>query len=394
MRTTVRLSLCLSTLARVASAQPTEPPPAKSDAETVEPAKPIVTVGGYLETYYQLNLRVPSNQITSLRGYDNRDRTFTLANAAIDLKGERGPLTARLIFQVGATGSTYYLGEPPLPGATGVNATNSELWKYIQTATLAYHAPADVLVEAGLFLSPIGPEVIPIKDNWSYSRSNLFFGLPAYHTGARASRSLGGNWTGTLAMYSGWNSVVDNNRTPSVSVSASHVTPKLTAQLLYFGGNERAPGSPEGTPWRHLVDAYAQLAIDDRFAVLVHGDAGIERNAIGTSGWAAAQVAGKYQLAPKLYAAIRGDYFREWVAEANGETAAAIFWPADWMASATGTFAVQPADGLSVRLEYRHDQSSGEVFFGGEVAGDGVATPFVPNRRRQDTVTLGAVAWF
>ena len=363
-------------------AQPAEPP--------AEPAKPVVTIGGYLETYYQINARRPSNRITALRGFDNRDRTFTLSNVALDVKGERGPVTARVILQVGATGSTYYLAEPALPGASGSNATSGELWKYVQTATLAYKGPKEVTLEAGLFLSPIGPEVIPIKDNWSYSRSNLFFGLPFYHTGVRASRPLGGGWTATLAAYSGWNSVVDNNRTPSVAASALYASKTVTAQVLYFGGNERASGAPEGSPWRHLVDAYAQIAINDAFAILVHGDSGAERNAFGTSGWAAGQVHGKFQIVPKLYAAIRGDYFREWVADG----ASPMFWPARWMASATATLALQPGDGLSFRIEYRHDHANDDVFFAGDVVGDGDAMTFVPNIDHQDTITLGAVAWF
>jgi len=392
--------ICLGVGSTLAAAQPdpivTPEPPATSPTVTKPeaPAKPTITIGGYLETHYQLNLRRPSNQITALRGFDNRDRTFTLANAALDVKGERGPLTARLILQVGTTGSTYYLAEPALPGASGVNASGSELWKYLQTATLAYQAPKAILVEAGLFLSPIGPEVIPIKDNWSYSRSNLFFGLPAYHTGARVSRPLGGGWTGTFALYSGWNSVVDNNRTPSVAVSALYTSPSTTAQVLYFGGNERASGAPEGKAWRHLLDAYAQVAINDELSLLVHGDVGAERNTFGTSGWAAGQVQAKYQLTPKLYAALRGDYFREWVADDSGMTASAIFWPTEWMASGTATLALAPTDGLSIRLEYRHDQANDDVFFAGDVAGDGAAMPFVPDNDQQDTITLGAVAWF
>src|SRR5262245_24370576 len=105
----------------VAAAQPDAP----------VPAAPEVTLAGYVETYYQLNFRRPSNRITNLRGFDNRDRTFTLSNVALDGKGVRGPVTARVILQIGATPSTYYLAEPALAGAGGANATGPEVWKYI-----------------------------------------------------------------------------------------------------------------------------------------------------------------------------------------------------------------------------------------------------------------------
>jgi hypothetical protein len=353
-----------------------------------------VSFGGYVETYYSLNLRLPSNHINNLRGFDNRERTFTLSNVALDGSGERGPLKARLVLQVGTTPSTYFLAEPSLAGTAAVNATNGELWKYVQQATLAYAGPGELVVDAGLFPSPVGLEVIPVKDNWNWSRSNLFFGLPFYHTGLRAAYPLGHGWTGMLHAYNGWNSVVDNNVYPSIGLSVTYADEKTTAQFLYFGGIERPTGAPEGNAWRNLFDAYTTYAISDQTSIAFQFDAGVEPNNFGTSAWAAGALYGKVQLSSKLYAAARGDYFREWVAEKSGVSAAAIFWPTQWISSGTVTLAAQPIDGLSVRLEFRHDHAKTPAFFGGTVAGDGVTTPYVPNRRAQETLTLGATAWF
>lgn len=385
MRRTVPVAVVLA-WSGVAAAQ-SEPAPAPEP----EPEPEIkLSVGGYVEAYYQLNWRRPSNRITNLRGFDNRDRTFTLSNVAIDAKAERGPLTARVILQIGSTPSTYYLAEPALPGAGGANATGPELWKYVQQATVAYTATSGLVVDAGLFPSPIGPEVIPVKDNWNWSRSDLFFGLPFYHTGVRAAVPLGGGWTGMLHAYSGWNSVVDNNAYPSVGASAAYAGAVVSGQLLYFGGIERSPGAAEGTAWRHLLDAYATIAVTDQVSVLAHVDGGVEPNDLGTSGWLAGALYAKVALAPALYAAARADYFREWIAEDDaGTTAAAIFWPTGWIASGTATVAYQPTPGLSVRLELRHDHAKTPVFFGGDIDAAGT-----PNRRAQDTVTLGVTGWF
>ena len=49
---------------------------------------------------------------------------------------------------------------------------------------------------------------------------------------------------------------------------------------------------------------------------------------------------------------------------------------------------------MSVRFEYRHDHAQDDSYFGGTVQGDGVTVPYVLNRELQDTLTLGAVAWF
>jgi hypothetical protein len=369
-------------------------PPIGAPPEDKKSDEAKLTIAGYLEAYYQAHFQDPSNRITNLRGYDNRSRGFTLSNVAIDLKGEKGPVTTRIILQVGHTPSTYYLAEPASPGTGAVNASSSELWKYLQTATVTVKGPSDTTFEAGLFPSPVGIEVLPIKDNWNWSRSNLFFGLPGYHTGARISHPLGGGWTGTFHLYNGWNSVVDNNDTPSLAASAGYASASTTAQLLYFGGVERASRAPEGKPWRHLFDALVQYAVTSAVTVAAQADAGFEPNDIGTSSWGAAALCGKLALSDKLYAAVRGDYFYEKVAEANGMTASAIFWPAKWVAEATATLAYQPADGVSIRFEVRHDQAQSDAFFGGTVAGDGVATPYVFNRRTQDTAMLGVTARF
>lgn len=376
-----------------ATAQPA-PTPSSEPAAPAEAARPVISVGGYIEAYHQLQFQDPSNRITNLRGYDNRSRTFTLSNVALDVKGEAGPVTGHVVLQIGHTPSTYYLAEPASPGTGSVNASTGELWKYLQAANLTAKAPNDFVIEAGLFPSPIGIEVLPVKDNWNWSRSNLFFGLPAYHVGAMVSHSIATGWTGKLHVYNGWNSVVDNNGYPSVAVSAAYASDRTSAQLLYFGGIERPDGAPEGKAWRHLFDALVQTALTDKVSVAAQGDAGFEPNDIGTSSWAAVAGYAKLQLSPKLYGVIRGDYFYEKVAENNGTTASAIFWPVKWVAEATATLSYQPIDNASVRLEYRHDQAADNAYFGGDVTTDPTTQAFVPNRKSQDTVTLGVTAWF
>lgn len=64
------------------------------------------------------------------------------------------------------------------------------------------------------------------------------------------------------------------------------------------------------------------------------------------------------------------------------------------VAEGTLTLSYQPIDNASVRLEYRHDQAADNAYFGGDVASDSTTQAFVPDRKSQDTVTLGATAWF
>jgi hypothetical protein len=83
-------------------------------------------------------------------------------------------------------------------------------------------------------------------------------------------------------------------------------------------------------------------------------------------------------------------------ATGGGRSSLPLYWGgAEWVTSGTVTIDTRPHDQLSVRLEYRHDAAERPLYFGRDVQGDGgVAAPYVPNARTQDTITLGATAWF
>jgi hypothetical protein len=372
--------------------------PAQCAEEEAAPAPEpqAYTLGGYAEAFYQWNFRAPSNDITNFRGFDNRHNTVTLSNVALDLQWDYKNIVGRAALQVGHTPSTYYLAEPALAGASGANATGADLWKLVQQAYVGYRfgVGRGLLLTAGLFLSPIGPEGIAVRDNWNWSRSNLFFGLPFYHTGVRVMYPLSDAWAITLAGYNGWNSVVDNNDEKSVAAQLTYTRPdKLALSLLYFSGVERATGAPEGRPWRHLFDAHATFYAASFLTLLAHANAGFERSRFGTSAWAAGALYARFRVLPELFLAARGDAFYEDPASSSAGAASPIFWPVAWVASGTATVDYRPHERVSNRLEYRHDQAEGDMFFGGEVEGDGAAAPFVPNRSAQDTLTLGITTW-
>src|SRR5262249_30263027 len=165
------------------------------------------------------NFNHPSNRITNFRGFDNRENTFMVSNAAATISFEKAAVSSKLTAQVGQTPNTYYLGEPSAAGTSSTGATDATTTgKYIQEAWLGYKAPvgSGLLFQGGIFLSPIGVENMPIKDNWNWSRSNLFFGLPFYHAGIKATYPLSGKWTVELMVCNGWNNITDNNHPKSL----------------------------------------------------------------------------------------------------------------------------------------------------------------------------------
>jgi hypothetical protein len=373
--------------------------PATSRAEQVVLASGSgshLSLGGWAETAYQWNFNQPSNRITNFRSFDSRSDSFLLQNAAVDLVGGAGPMSLHLTLQFGLTGDSYYLAEPSLPGASGAAATSLEIWKHVQQAVLGYQAPLGrgLLVEGGLFLSPVGLESTSVKDDWNWSRSTLFFALPAYHTGLRLSYPLDDRVTVVGMVSNGWNSVVDGNDSKSVALYADYfVTERITAQVLYFGGVERPRGAPEGKPWRNLFDVFAIWQATPALGLAFQADAGFEDGRLGTSSWEAGAVYVRVQPASWLYLSGRADVFVEQVGTSPRGAASSIFYPTGRVVSGTLTADLRPHPQLSLRTEYRHDAATSPIYFRGSVPMDD-AGAFVSNAGAQDTVTEGLVAWF
>ena len=380
--------------AQVAEAPAPPQPPVDKPAFKITPL-------GYVEAHYAYNFNRPSNGITNYRGFDNRHNTFTLANAVLGVNAETGPITTRVVLQIGSTPSSYYAGEPAFAGAGGANASSSELWKYLQEANIAWKAPVGrgLLLQFGLVPSPIGYESFAVKDNWNYSRSNLFFGLPYYHAGLRATYEWTDRLSTTFSVFNGWNSVVDNNEEKSIQANVTYVVPdKLRLQLLYFGGIERTLNArPEGPYWRHHFDAVGQVDATPWLSFAAQADYGFENNRIGNARWWAGALYARVKPIDRVYVALRGDRFTEHLGgDGTGRLTSPVFWNGvEWVSSGTATLDVRPHDQISVCLEYRHDVADSPLYFGRDVAGDGsAASPYVPNARTQDTLLLGATAWF
>jgi len=400
----------------------TEPPPApqkrdetnvdpdpSEDAPRPRPAKKLeVTPIGYVELYYAYNFNRPRNQITNYRGFDNRHNTFSLSNAALGAQGDYGDVSTRVILQIGSTGATYYLaGEPTRLGTSAANTSDATLWRYLQEASVTYHAPIGrgLRIQAGLRPSPIGFEAFAVKDHWTWSRSNLFFGLPFYHVGVRFKYDWTDRWTSTVAIYNGWNGIVDNNEEKSIETHTTyHIADKLMVRGLYFGGVERPTGSPEGPYWRHHFNAVAQWQIAPWLSTAAQADFGFEPNRFGTARWWAAAAAVRvrvFSLLKGVYFVYRGDRFHEHLATSssgvNRRTSTPLFWGgAEWVTSGTSTIDFRPHDNISIRLEHRLDVAEAPLYFRGDtIQGDGsAAAPFVPNTRYQETILLGTTAWF
>jgi hypothetical protein len=353
-----------------------------------------VTPTGYVEVFYAYNFNRPSNGITNYRGFDNRHNTFSLSNAALGAFFEAGPVGGKIMLQIGSTPSSYYSSEPNLSGAGGANATNAELWKYIQEAYVTYKAPLGrgLLLQAGIVASPFGRESFAVKDNWTWSRSNLFFGFPYYHTGVRATYEWTSELSSTFSVFNGWNNVVDNNEEKSIQTNTTYrFSEDAFVNALYWGGIERNTGSPEGPYWRHHFDLVAEAKLLSFLSGYVQADYGWEPNRIGTASWWAFAGAARFRIIKQLHLAVRGDRFHEHLATGATRSSTPIFWGgSEWVSSGTATADLRPYDQISFRLEGRHDIAEQPLYFRRDVD----RATNAPNARTQTTVLLGVTAWF
>lgn len=368
----------------------TRPLEAAAVAPAAPSASPLVlssgraalTLTGYVEAFYQWNFNRPDDGVTAWRGFDNRHNTVTLANAVLGASWRYRATFGRLDLQVGHTPESYYAAEPARRALGGAGATGPELWKYLQQATAGAQAGA-WSIEAGLFLSPIGPESMAVRESWNWSRSNLFFGLPFYHAGLRVTWRPAGPHALAAGVFNGWNSVVDNNVAKSVLLQYTYApSADLTLNALYFGGIERDRADAAGVAWRSLFDVYLRARVARRVTLMAHLDAGFEPNARGLNRWFAVAGYARFELTDALRLALRADFFLDG-APPGGQR---IFWAADWMTSQTVTLEYAPLEHLSVRAEYRHDHAAAPVFFEAGATG--------PTTARQNTLTLGMVTGF
>ncbi|HVH46670.1 MAG TPA: outer membrane beta-barrel protein [Labilithrix sp.] len=374
--------------------EPASEPPKKEDES--DPDEKKFTLSGYVETFYQYNFNNPGNGISNYRGYDTRHNTLTLANAVLDAGFRAKNLLARLALQFGHTPATYYAQEPSLGGTDGAGETDAKLWRHLQRASVGWQATKSLLFEGGLFLTNIGVESLVVKDNWHWSRTNASVRLPNYSSGVKATWHATDRLDVSTGVFNGWNSIVDNNDEKSVLVQAQYkVKESLSTSAAYFGGIEREGGAVEGRAWRHAFDVYAQVSATKWLELAAEGSGGWEANRFGTQWFTGASGYVRFKTLEWLYVALRGD--RLWEdpsANARG-TARPILIPAKYITSATATLDARPIKGLSLRLEGRHDIAARDLFFKGNVAGDGSeAAPYVPNARVQTTLLAGAVAWF
>jgi hypothetical protein len=339
--------------------------------------------GGHCEAHFVVDLYLQHRFVPEGDG-PVRLRAFDPVNGPavglLRLVLARKPKTFgwRIDLGVGDLADAYWLSDPLATTQPDVARWLSRVQQAFVSAVLPLGR--GLRVDAGKFETPIGLEDNEAFTNWSYSRSLLFnFAEPSVHSGVRATYAWKRAWALSLFWLDGWNASFgggDGMRAYAVAARFER-RDRVEVVLVYAGGLERQPRRlfDPALSFRNLVDFYVRYVPARRVTLALTADYGHDQARGGVDfGGAAGYVS--VEAARWLRATVRGEVF----ADPQGFTTGL----AQTVGEATLTLDAHASLHRlrwSLRLEYRHDQSTARPF------GDGAS-----RSASQDTITAALLA--
>lgn len=433
-------SLRLASLLRAQDAPQTTPPQTNPPQTSTPPQKPsegqpnqtttaptavapaaptppgTITYSGLIDVYYAINARAPyfagkspfgghsfSGYVTPSgehfgidnvgRSFDVNDREFSLSLGEFNItrtEGKGFPLGFTVTLTTGDTARLVHITEP---GGTGA-------WQNIQQAFVTKTvnvAKRDITFDAGIFVTPLGLEVIESTSNDNYSRSFGFqYAIPFYHAGLRVGVPITSKLQLLAAAINGWNNIADDNDGKSGIFQLTYKpTATFTGIASFIGGDEGTgaygPGlapKNDGSINTYVTEAQGILQVTPALKLSgiidygtgsgnVPGPKHVSGTWLGIAGYA------RYQLNSRLALAGRIEQFDD-NAGAGGVGLRTGGLGYNRLREGTATLEYTfLRSHLVTRLEYRHDAANQSFF--------GAATNAV---RDQDTALVSAAYKF
>lgn len=347
-------------LAEAAGDQQAPAAPAAA-APAAAPPAPKLDISGFVDMYYEYNFNrppkfvrnsagqtvpVPGGVENVLRNFDFKHNELALNLAELQFKHSFGPIGLQVNLAYGKATDYIHAAEP------GGLDTYRHILQAFFTVPLKFWSKDDT-IDAGIFVTPAGNEVIETKDNWNYTRGLLFaWAIPYYHAGVRYHHVINSTSGLGLMLVNGWNDVEDNNNTPSVGVSYNTTFgKKLPWVINYIGGPEL---TNDNHNWRNLVDTTLTFNQSDKMAFAVNADYAHEDRDGGSVHWWGIAGYARRQLTPRTAFVLRGEYF----ADSNGASTGV----AQHVKEITATYELKGPAGLITRAEFRYDWSNRGIF--------------------------------
>lgn len=378
----IKSSLLVSLLSAVVCSVPAL---AADSTSIAAPSPSKISWNAFIDVYYSRNFNDPSNRSNQLRNFDINENQIALSLADLTVQEQAQPVGFKVELGFGPT-SDFVSGSSPAGSTTPTMANILQAY-----GTVVVPIGAGLTVDAGKFVTHMGNEVIVSQSNWNYSRSYLFaFAIPYYHTGIRLTYPVASNFTAALHIVNGWNSVIDNNKFLSLGATLNY-SPTSITNLVFNGmwGHENLTPTENGD--RDVYDFILTQQLTDAFSVAVNADYGQAGTTAGLALWKGIALYGRYALSSKCALAVRGEVYYD--PTFGGYTTGAGF-PKATFQEYTLTYEFHPYDPLLIRIEGRDDFTNGTAFVSQSSPYVGNPPVYLPTKKSQPTLTIGAVTTF
>lgn len=310
--------------------------------------------GGLVYGSYNHNFNNPDGRGNNLRIFDVNHNNFTMDLLQLEVSKETESGVG--FYSVLDYGKTAGLIQSDWGGDL---AHNFE----VQQAYMTYNFGIGNGVEMkfGKFATLLGGEVIESPYNPNVSRSFMFgYAIPFTHTGVLFSTALTDMLSLSAGVVNGWDNVVDNNDSKTFLGSLGLEVGDLA---WTFNGVFGAENDDSGSSKTGVFDTVLTYTPMDNVDLLVNFDYGTASEALDSgddadwTGLSGIVTLGGAMLDAGLEDwsfALRGEWFSDQDGYRTGD--AQDLW------EVTGTLKWQMTENLQARLEFRHDQSTDNVF--------------------------------
>lgn len=312
-----------------------------------------VDIHGFVDTYYSYNFNDPDSRLNGLSNFDFNHNAFSINLAEIVLSkstSETSQVGFRIDLDFGPTTEFVHCAAFSCPpGAT------EEPFKNIQQAYVTWASPVGLTFDMGKFVTHLGAEVIESKDNWNYTRGLLFCcAIPYYHAGLRANYTVSDFLFVNGYVYNGWNNVIENNGMKTFGAQIGLTAIKPLPIILNWIGPEKVAGAYED---RQVYDLIATFNLSDTLAFAVNYDLGTQTSLVtgDDQKWSGVAGYGRFGMGASALA-VRYEYVND---EDNVMFATGA---GPKVQEITLTAETKVAGNLLLRLEYRHDMASEDIF--------------------------------
>lgn len=329
-----------------------------------------IHVGFNFDTFWEWNFNDPSSGFNTLRSLDpdHAQAFVNLAQLRLSRPSEGWFIPGFVVNLDG--GRIAKLIKSDWGGTPGV--ARGDIFEKnsfdAQDVYLTWAAPEDapewlkpLSIKGGKFATLLGAEVIEPWANFNMTRSFLYgFAIPITNTGVMAAYTVNDHVSVTGGVVNGWDRVSSSNNHHAwtwMGGAAITVNDQLSFNANGIVGAEQA--SNVGNK-RGVMDLIATYKPIDPLTLQLNYDYGRESGANITGGdalWQGIAGIANYAFTDRASAAMRWEWFEDHGGSRTGTKQGL------WEFTLDGKYSI--TQHLYTRAEYRHDESSKEVFLAG-----------------------------